>query len=910
MNQKLIIPVIVFLASVLGGCQPSEIEVSDLNIKFISNIDMNPVFSWKISSKQPGFKQTAYQLLISDNSKDIKRNHGNICITGKQNSDNQQFSDYGGNKLKSGKSYYVKVQIWNNNGNKSTFSRAVRFFVPLNYPEDWKAKWITYDYRPDSSLPVFRIDFRPDSRKKIEYARLYVSAPGFYEAYLNGKKIGWNVLDPGQTNYEDYTFYTPYDIDPDLIRDENVLGIMLGNGWYTQNIVWTDKMSYGQPVVICQIIIQFKDGQRQIVTSDEKWKWKYGPIKYSNIYGGETYDSNLEVKDWFDHKTHDDSWKNALMADNHPVELFEQFADPVRRMDSLDVFRTIDKKDGKYIYDFGQNFAGWTRLSINGEKGQKIILRHAEVLDSGNNINPVTTGVSATKVIQTASYICKGEGLEVWEPRFTYFGFRYVEVAGLKVMPSKNLLKGIVVYSSLPQTGYFSCSEENINKLHQLATWTIKSNIHSIPSDCPHREKCGWTGDAHAFAKSLIFNFNAQNFLTKYMFDIRSSAREEKPETYYSESFYDRSIVVKPAGIPTMIVPGKRTGGIASPDWGTATVQIPWYLWQSYGDTNVLIEFYRDMKTWVEYIRSKKINGIITHGLGDWCPPQGIPNIDCPVPVSSTAFHILDVSIMKQTAEILDRHEDASYYSGLLTELKRDFNYHFYDAINHTYGSQTADVLALDFEIVPEQDEVFVAESVVKNINVKYDGALRTGIFGLARIFKVLSENGFEEEVFKILTKKGYNSFAYMWENFNATTLWEVLPLGAYNERSHNHPMQAGYDAWFYSGIAGINPSPDIPGFKKIIFKPYLTQFLKSAEASYESGYGTIKSSWNRSPGNLKWQIRIPENTTGKIYAPVYGEQAEIVINGAQTVVSEYDGDFAFIGEYPSGDFTIEIEVR
>lgn len=910
MKIRIIIPFIV-LSIIFTGCSKNfKTEVTDLNVKFISTISRDPIFSWKISSKQPGFKQKAYQILISDNPEDIKRNHGNIWDGGRQNGDNQQVIFANINQFQNGKLYYVKVFVWNASEKKSTGSKAVRFFIPLNYPENWTAKWITYDYHPDSPLPVFRFDFRPDSKKRIEYARLCISAPGFYEAYLNGKQIGRNVLDPGQTNYEDYTFYSSYEIDTDWIAGENILGVIAGNGWYNQNIVWGGKMSYGHPVVICQLMIQYADGHKQIIATDDKWRWKPGPITYSNIYGGETYDANLEVKDWFDHKTSDDSWKDALLADNHPVELFEQFADPVRRMDSLDVLRIIDKKDGKYIFDFGQNFAGWTRLSVRGEKGQRITMCYAEVLDSANNINPGTTGVTATKVIQTATYICRGEGLEVWEPRFTYFGFRFVEVSGLKAMPSKDLLKGIVVYSSLPQTGYFNCSEENINKLHQLAIWTIKSNIHSIPTDCPHREKCGWTGDAHALAQALIYNYNAQKFLTKYMFDIRSSGREEKSETYFSNSFYDRSIVVKPGGIPTMIAPGRRTSGIASPDWGTAVVQLPWYLYLYYGDISVLKEFYQDMRTWVEYIHSKNINGIITHGLGDWCPPQGIPNIDCPVPVSSTAFHILDVDIMKQSAGLLGRPKDSEYFSQMLEKLKQDFNNAFYDTINHTYGSQTADAMALDMGIVPLHDRRNVASSIVRNINEKFDGFISTGIFGLSRIFKVLSKNGLEEDAFKLLSKKGYNSFAFMWEKFDATTLWEVLPLRVYNERSHNHPMQAGYDAWFYSGIGGITPQPDAPGFKKIVFKPYLTRQLESAETSYESGFGIIKSSWYHKNGKLLWEISIPENSEGKIFAPVYGEQADIKMNGQKIDVSEYNDDFVLVGEYSSGDYLLEVEVR
>jgi alpha-L-rhamnosidase len=906
-NNYLIVATCIFCLMNILSCRSAHHQVSELNVSFIHNINKKPHFSWKIAGNTSDLWQSAYRILIADNIDNLKKDVGNIWDTGIQRSDFQQHSKYSGGKLKNGESYYAKIQIWDQNDRKSSWSNTVQFFVPIDYPADWQAEWITYQYHPDAALPVFRNSFQTESRNQIQFARLYVSAPGFYEAYLNGNKIGENVLDPGQTNYEDYAFYTAYEIDLKYLQDKNVLGIMLGNGWYNQNQVWDKRMIYGQPVFICQLVVQYKNGTREIVGSDTNWKWRNGPITYSNIYGGETYDANLEINDWFIYELQDQSWKNALLADTHPVDLFEQFADPIQKMDSLDVANIIDLNNGKYILDFGQNFSGWARLSIRGEKGQKIVMRHVEVLDSNNNINPVTTGVTATKVIQTATYVCKGQGLEVWEPRFTYFGFRFVEVEGLKASPAKDLLKGIVVYSSVPHTGFFNCSEENINRLHKLANWTIISNIHGIPTDCPHREKCGWTGDVQAFAQAFMYNYDAQRFLTKYLFDLRSSAREEQLSTYYRNSFYDRISAIKPKGIPPMVVPGKRTGGIASPDWGTVTVQLPWYLYLYYGDSLVLNEFYPDMKTWVEYIHSKKENGIIPHGLGDWCPPQGVRNIDCPVPISSTAFHILDVGIMKRTANVFEKKEDYEYFSSMLEELKRDFNIRFFDSINHTYGSQTADAMALDLEIVPEKHKRRVASSIINNINEKFDGFISTGIFGLSRIFKVLSENGFEEEAFRLLTKRGHNSFAYMWEEFDATTLWEVLPVLEYNERSHSHPMQAGYDAWFYSGLAGINPVPDAPGFKEIVFKPYLTRQMNSAEATHESLFGTIRSSWSRNDDKMSWELTIPNNSRGKVYIPNYGKPVNVKINNRTIDVSNYNNEFVYAGEYQSGNYKLDI---
>ena len=901
------------------SCDKSEIRVDQLKVNFVTNIDNTPLLSWQTESEHEGFIQSASQILISDGEDKLKKDEGNIWDSGKTLS-SEQMNIKAGGEFKSGNQYFIKVRVWDANDSPSSWSETRDFFIPLEYPEDWHSQWISYDYHPDAALPVFTKVFKKSPERAIDFARLYISAPGFYEAFLNGEKIGNNVLDPGQTNYEDYTFYTAYEIDKDWLKEDNTLAVMLGNGWYNQNEVWKGQeeysaMVYGQPVFICQLIIRYENGEEEIIGSDESWKWKNGPITYSNIYGGETHDANLEVDMVSGNYESDPSWKKALPAVIHPVELYEQYADPIRKMGTVEVSRIIDNGDGKYIFDMGENYAGWVKLSIDGEKGQEITIRFAEELDSSLNIDPATTGVRATTVVQTSKYICKGEGTEVWEPRFTYHGFRYAEVSGLKEKPAKELLEGIRVYSSVPDAGQFTSSEENLNKLHELATRTIISNIHSIPTDCPHRERCGWTGDAHALVQSLFFNYDAQRFMIKYMFDMRSSAREEKVELYFGKDFHDRSMVTKPEGIPTMIVPGKRTSGIASPDWGTAMVQLPWYLYVYYGDVQILNEFYQDMKTWVQYIHDKNEDGIILHGLGDWCPPYDWDD-RCPVPQSSTAFHILDVKIMKEVAGILGYEKDHTYYSEILEKLIQSFNREFLDTKNNTYGTQTGNAMALEIGIVPEEFQEKVAASIVKYSHEKHYGFLNTGIFGIGRIFKVLCENGQEQEAYRLLTKTGEHSFAFMWEQWDATTLWETLPVsmplndrmrGAYYNSSHSHPMQAGYDAWFYSGIAGINPDPEEPGFKKIVFRPYLTRQMESAKATYHSGFGEILSSWYQQDGNLNWEIGIPANCSGEIFVPNYGEKVSVSINSKPVEVSDFSNDFTSIGVFNAGKYIVSV---
>jgi alpha-L-rhamnosidase len=884
-------------------------EVNGLHIPYLS-------FSWKINSSQ-NKEQSAYQIILY--TKDFNDNNSDIIIwdSGKTKNPEQFYIPYSGPSLNGGISYFSKVKVWDSDDLPSEWSKPKKLIAPLNYPRDWKGKWVTYDYSPTAPLPLFRKEFKIKSDREIDFARFYIASPGFYEAYINGVKIGKSVLDPAQTNYDDYMFYSTYDVPLEQLNPSNVLGVMLGNGWYNQNVVWNESMIYGQPIFMAQLELYYKNGSRETIKSDTSWKWKEGPITSTNIYAGEYYDARKEIDEWINHSLDADKWNHAILTKNHPPQVVQQFAEPIKVMDSIVPKDILPTENGNFIFDFGQNFTGWVRLQIKGCRGQEITIRFAEELDLDGQMDFRSTGVRATKVVQTEKYTFKSDGLEIWEPRFTYHGFRYAEVSGLLHPPTKDLLTGMVVYSAMNEVGSFKTSEPNINKLHELTVWTLKSNLQGIPTDCPHREKCGWTGDAHAIGKTLIYNYGAHKFLTKYLYDMRSSGREEKKELHFGRNFHDRSIITKPKGITTMIAPGKRTSGIASPDWGTAVVQLPWYLYLYYGDKRILEEFYGDMKTWVAYVHAKKENGIIPHGLGDWCPPGGNKNIDCPVPISSTAFHILDVSLLAQTARVLGFKAEERKYSEMKEALIDAFNQSFLDKEKITYGSQTANSLALEIGIVPKKFRKNVAKAIVTDSQEKFNGFLNTGIFGLARIFQALSENGFEQEAYQLLSKKGNNSFEAMWKHYGATTLWEVLPTNTdpknYDmlmEISHSHPMQGGFDAWFYSGIAGINPSPVEPGFKKIIFKPYLTKQLKYVDASYESRFGIIKSKWKNKEGKLIWEIQIPNNTTGEVYLPNYKEEVSVKVNGKNIDSKDYSSDFTFIDSFGEGNYIIEMTIR
>lgn len=913
----------ILLTFLLFSCsnQANDFEVVGLsqNQSLDSGYKTTSTFSWKIKSESNNWQQEAYQIIVSASIQGVEKNTGDYWDSGKMTSNNQLYIPYSGKDFTPGEKYYWKVKVWRQGEKSYRWSKAESFIAPLTSPEDWKAQWITYEYTKESPMPLFRKKFTVKKGENPISARLFISGPGYYEAFLNGKKIGDRVLEPAQTNYEDYALYSVYDIPVNEIESANALGIMLGNGWYNQHVVWTPAMAYGQPVAIAQLIIKYKNGQTDTISTDDSWKWKSGPITFSNIHAGEVYDANLEISDWCTFNADEKDWIAAKPATIYPPKLVEQTMEPIRRMAELPTKQIFEPSPKIYVFDMGQNFAGWVRLKVNGKKGQKITLRFSEEIDSTKNIDPASTGVKATKVVQTDEYICKGEGIEIWEPRFTYHGFRYVEVTGLETIPEKELLTGIVVYSSMKNVGVFNCSEPQINKLHDLALWTIKSNVHSIPTDCPHRERCGWTGDAHALAASLTQSFDARRFLTKYMFDMRSSARNTKKELYFGLNFHDRSVIPKPAGVPTMIVPGKRTSGIASPDWGTAVTQVPWELYLKYGDIGILREFNPDMKIWVDYISAKFPEYIVNHGLGDWCPPGGNEKIDCPVALSSTAFHYLDLTILTKIARLLGYTNDGMFYSNRMNKVKEHFNAQFFDAERNSYGGQTANVLAIQMGLVPEGKTAELIKSLVHDINTKNNGFVQTGIFGLGRIFPSLAENGADDLAFSMLTKTGENSFAYMWEKFDATTLWEVLPVGnqlsaeLLNLRSHSHPMNAGYDEWFIRGIAGIRPDEMAPGYKNIVFRPHFTSMLKNAEATYESPYGTIASNWKWEENTFVWDIEIPANSRGIVFIPKFDKFKSIRIDGktidkADLAVDQQNPDFLVFSKIANGKFRIEVE--
>ncbi|NSW78863.1 MAG: family 78 glycoside hydrolase catalytic domain [Chthonomonadetes bacterium] len=821
----------------------------DLRCEYLSRpmgVDVpQPRLSWTLWSRERAQRQTAYRILVASSPDLLARDEGDLWDTGRVESDQTTHIPYTGKPLRSLQRCYWKVQAWDAQGNPSEWSEISWWEMGILHPEEWKAQWISAPQAEPA--PLLRKAFLVSA--PVRRARALVCGLGYYELWVNGARVGDHVLDPAQTDYEGRALYVVYDITHLLMPGENAVGIMLGNGWFHQAVVW-GGMSYGLPCALLQMALEYEDGTAELICTDGSWKTFPGPVLKNNVYAGEEYDARLEVLGWSTASFDDSAWRPVQVIPSPTKRLQSQLMPPIQRIKTLQPISLWQVQPGVWVYDMGQNFAGWARLKVEAPEGTTITLRFAEELHPDGSIDPASTGVFATNVVQTDRYTCKGTGVEIWEPRFTYHGFRYVEMTGYPGTPTLDMLGGVVVHTAVQPAGTFECSDEMLNRIHRTALWTEVSNLHSVPTDCPHRERCGWLGDAHVSAEMTIYNFEMAPFWRKYLEDIETSLTEN--------------------GLPTFVAPGKRKIGEASPDWGTAIVQIPYYLYVYYGDTTVLEKHYDTMKQWVEHLQESAQDMIVSAGLGDWCAPGSVPG-NTPIPITSTAVFYLDARIMQRVAQVLGKTEDASVFEQLATQIREAFNRHFFNAEERSYGSQTADVLALAWGLVPEGMEQAVADSLARDVMKRHRGHHTTGIFGLRHLFWTLSEYGHGDVAMTILHQTDYPSIGYLF-SLGATTLWEWWSEPEIEQqegpRSCNHPMQGGFDAWFFYGIAGIRPCANTPGFRHFVLKPHILPGIEWARASYRSVRGLIRSEWRREGERLHWKVSVPPNTSATVYLP------------------------------------------
>jgi alpha-L-rhamnosidase len=729
---------------------------------------------------------------------------------------------------------------------------------------DWKAKWIemegdTVRYSP---APHFRKEFKVD--KKISRARVYITSHGFYELHLNGKKVGDQVLTPGWTSYSKRLQYQVFDVTSMLLTD-NAIGVVLGDGWYRGTLPrgWA---TFGKRLgLLMQLNILFTDGTEMTVISDNSWKTSNdGAIRMNDIYNGETYDATRKLTGWDMSGYNDKNWKNVTMGNYNNNNLIASDGAPVRKIQEIKPVKIFRTPSGKLIVDMGQNMVGWLRLKVSGKKGAVVTLKHAEVLDKYGEF--YTTNLRSAKC--ELNYTLAGSGEEIYEPRFTFMGFRYVEVSGFPGELTTDNLTGIVVHSDMPVTGSFECSNPLLNQLQHNIQWGQKSNFVDVPTDCPQRdERLGWTGDAQAFCRTAAFNLDVSAFFTKWLKDVAADQRSggEVPDV-----------------IPDVLNPQGSTTIKPSAGWGDVAVITPWTMYLVYGDKRLLTTQYPSMKAWVDYIRKKAGDDYIWKGgskYGDWLfyhppvnnhpEPDGYTEHD----FIATAYYAYSTSILVAAARELGNTEDESYYAAVYGKIREVFiNEYVTNAGRVGTNSQTSYVLALMFNLLPENLREKSAAFLVADIKSR-DNHLSTGFLGTIYLCHVLSATGYTDIAYDLLLQETYPSWLYP-VKMGATTIWERWDGQKTDStfqdagmNSFNHYAYGAIGDWMYRVSAGIETGG--PGYKHLVIQPHPTEKLTYSKASFESSYGTVASGWERKDNKIVVTVKIPANSTATIILPV-----------------------------------------
>ena len=885
---------VVVMASAWAG-PAANLKVTGLKCEYRTNpigLDSpQPRLSWILESSERGQSQTAYQVLAASAPEMLSEGRADLWDSGRVSSSQSIHVTYAGKPLRSEQRVYWKVRAWDRDNRPSAFSKSAWWEMGLLAPADWGAKWITRT-RPepwseakmfdDDPAPLFRREFSIE--KKVSRARLYAAGLGYGEFHLNGERVGDHVLDPGWTSYSKRVLYSSYDVTAQIKRGRNALGVMLGNGWLNPLPLrlwgWLnlrDHLTVGEPRVIARLIVDFADGTSQTVITDESWKVESGAIVRNNVYLGEVYDARKEKPGWDRGGYDDGGWKPAALATEPLGPLRAQEAPPIRVTRAISPVKLTEPGPGVFIFDMGQNFAGVVRLRVKGPAGTCIKMRYGELLYSDGTLNGMTSvcgqikaggkgydyrGEGPAKTAwQMDEYILKGNGEEVYTPRFTFHGFRYVEVTGFPGKPTLSALEGLRLNSDVESAGSFSCSNERFNRIQQMVLWTELSNLFSVQSDCPHREKFGYGGDLVADSDMAIFNFNMSRFYAKAVNDFGDSVR---PNGGFTETAPFVGIVSE--GL------GEKAGPV---DWGAAQPLLQWQLYQFYGDKRLLEENYELTKSWMSFLESRARDGILDNGISDHESLAPKPRA-----LTGTAFYYLNANLFSHIARALGRSADAAHAEALAQKIKSAFNQKFLRPGTGRYdiATQACQSFALYLGLVPPQEKDRAVEVLLRDVIDAHQGHLTTGIFGTKYMLQALADADHAEAAYGIVNQKTFPGWGYMLEN-GATTLWEHWEFSD-NTYSHNHPMFGSVSEWFFRVLAGINPASDAAGFDKVIIRPRPVGDLKWVKASHNSVRGKIVSEWSRAGETFHLRIQVPVGAEATVYLPAKAQDQ--ILEGAK----------------------------
>jgi alpha-L-rhamnosidase len=827
-----------------------------------------PRLSWQLASDRRGAAQTAYQLRAAGDAADLAAGRNLLRDSGQVASDQSILVPYGGPALVSGQRVYWQARAWDETGAASPWSEATWWEMGLLDAADWQAGWITPDWEEDTTQsqpqPALRRAFRLDGA--VKRARVYVTSLGLYELHLNGQKVGDGVLTPGWTAYNHRLQYQTYDVTGLLRSGENAIGALLGDGWHRgwlgfegNRNTWGDRLG-----LLLQLHVAYADGRTAVITSDGQWRATLGPIRMSDIYNGETYDARLELPGW-DAPGYDASaWQGVRQLDHPKSALIAQDGPAIIRHEEIKPVKIIRTPAGETVFDFGQNMVGWVRLRVQGPAGTTVTLRHFEVLDQQGNVYLT----NLRKAQQALTYTLKGDGVETYEPRFTFMGFQFVSVEGWPGEPSLDSLTGVVVHSDIPPTGYFECSNPLINQLQHNIVWGQKGNFVDVPTDCPQRdERLGWTGDAQVFIRTACFNRDVAGFFTKWLADL---AAEQHPN----------------GGVP-MVIPdpmkrsqfGRSAGGSAA--WADAATICPWTIYLAYGDKGILAQQYASMAAWVGYMAGQAADRYLwTTGFhfGDWLDYRGRGGFDT-TPMTdkeliASAFFAYSTSLLQKAAAVLGKTDDAAKYAEIVRKVKAAWTAEFVSP-NGRVGpnSQTSYVLALHFDLLPEELRPSAAARLAEEVR-KFGYHLTTGFVGTPYLCHVLSRFGYNDLAYELLNQESYPSWLYPVKK-GATTIWErwdgIKPDGSFQDagmNSFNHYAYGAIGDWMYRVAAGIDTAEDAPGYKHVTIEPRPGGGLTHVRAALRSPYGEIISVWQLNEGDFRLHVTIPPNTQATVKIP------------------------------------------
>lgn len=880
-----------------------QLKVEELSCEYLRNpiaVDSKaPKLSWQLRSAQNNVLQVAYQILVSDNLKNLQQNVGNIWDSKIQKTKQSIQVSYRGKALESNKLYYWKVCVWDNHKNKA-WSSVAQWQMGLLTPADWKgAKWIAYEELPDSAVDILPIDGKKDKynrnnilpllrkdfavTKKIKKATAFISGLGHFEINLNGKKIGDRYLAPGWTKYDKEALYVAFDVSEQLRNGNNAIGIALGNGFYyvppVKNRYRKLKSAFGYPKAICRISIEYQDGTTQDVITNNSWKTAPSPITFSSIYGGEDYNANLEQKGWDEPGFLAKGWKNALIVSGPALHAEKE--EPIKVFEHLSPQSITALPNGDWVYDLGQNASGIIELVVSGKKGDTIRILPAELLKADGSITQQSAGGP-----MHFNYVLKGEGTEIWRPKFTYYGFRYLQVKGGTPIGKENAaqqpiiasLKGLHIRNAAKKVGTFSSSNTLFNQTFELIDWAIKSNMVSVFTDCPHREKLGWLEQVHLMGSSVRYNYEIAPLLRKSLRDMKNSQTTE--------------------GLIPEIAPEYvkfEWGGDMfrdSPEWGSSMILIPWYLYQWYGDRESMAMYYPNMQRYINYLGTKANQHILSQGLGDWYDlgpkPPGVSQLT-PMGITATAIYYHDLQLMEKMALMLRHENDAVKYSTLASQVKAAFNARFFNTETNQYGtgSQTANAMAIYMGLVDPGKKSAVLANLVKDIRDR-NNSLTAGDIGYRYLLRVLENEGLSDVIFDMNSRSDVPGYGMQLAK-GATALtesWLALPTN-----SNNHFMLGHLMEWFYSGLGGIGQEEGSVAFSKIKISPAFVGDVNHNKSTFLSPYGLISTNWKRTDAGLELEVEIPANTTANVYLPVRQGQLLSATNGNEfKVIGEENG--------------------